>query len=317
MNQPIVWLDPAKWQAIALHGVELLVILAGTLLALGVSRRAMRLLEKRALERIQKDETVPSDASKRAQTFVKLTRQGVTVTIWVVAILVLLTTLGVDIRPILASAGIAGLALGFGAQNLVRDVISGFFLTMENQVRVGDVARINGTGGLVENIGLRTITLRDAEGTVHVFPNGTINTLANLTMGWSAAVFDIGVAYNEDTDRVSDVMRRVGAEVRADPAFATCILDDLELFGVDSFGDSAVVIKARIRTHPGKQWDVGREYRRRLKQAFDREGIEIPFPQRTVRVVEDVDARQGSGQAAVQPPGASSGAARKSPRILG
>jgi small conductance mechanosensitive channel len=197
-------------------------------------------------------------------------------------LLTILSEVGVDIAPILASAGIVGLAVGFGAQNLVRDVISGFFIVFEDQVRVGDVATINGTGGVVERITLRTIILRDMTGTVHVFPNGTITTLSNLTKGWSAYVFDIGVAYKEETDRVVDVMKRVGAELRADAAYTDKIIEDLEVFGVDQLADSAVVIKARLKTKPIEQWSVGREYMRRLKMAFDADGIEIPFPHQSI-----------------------------------
>ncbi len=164
----------------------------------------------------------------------------------------------------------------------MRDVISGFFLILENQVRIGDVAVVNGTGGLVEQINFRTIVLRDLEGVVHVFPNGTVATLANRTHGWSAYVLDVGVAYKEDVDRVMAVMRRVSEEMRSEEPFAALMLEDIEIFGVDDFADSAVVIKARLKTRPIKQWEVGREYRRRLKQAFDREGIEIPFPHRSL-----------------------------------
>jgi small conductance mechanosensitive channel len=186
--------------------------------------------------------------------------------------------LGLDITPILAGAGIAGLAVGFGAQNLVRDVISGFFMVLENQVRVGDVAVVNGTGGLVEAITFRTIVLRDLAGVVHVFPHGTVNTLANMTKEWSAYVIDVGVAYKEDTDRVVDIMRRVAEELRRDPGFGPSFLEPIEIFGVDSFRESDVTIKARLKTLPLQQWTVGREYRRRLKKAFDAEKIELGKP---------------------------------------
>jgi small conductance mechanosensitive channel len=206
--------------------------------------------------------------------------------IWAVVAVMVLGQLGLDITPILAGAGIAGLAVGFGAQNLVRDVISGFFLVLENQVRVGDVAIVNGTGGLVEAITFRTIVLRDLAGVIHVFPHGTVNTLSNMTMGWSAYVIDVGVAYKEDTDRVVEIMRRVAEEQRADPHYGAMILEPIEIFGVDAFGDSAVVIKARLKTLPLQQWNIGREYRRRLKKAFDAEGIEIPFPHRAIYMGE-------------------------------
>jgi small conductance mechanosensitive channel len=191
-----------------------------------------------------------------------------------------------DITPIIASAGIAGLAVGFGAQNLVKDVINGFFMILENQVRVGDVAVVNGTGGLVEAISFRTITLRDLSGTVHIFPNGTVTTLANMTKDWSFYVMDIGVAYKEDTDRVSAVMKEVGKELQEDPEIGPNILEPIEIMGVDNFGESEVVIKARLKTLPIQQWMVGREYRRRLKKAFDEQHIEIPFPHRTLYMGE-------------------------------
>ena len=155
-------------------------------------------------------------------------------------------------------------------------------MILENQVRVGDVAVVNGSGGLVEKVNFRTIVLRDLSGTVHVFPNGTINTMANLTSEWSAYVFDIGVAYKEDVDKVMEHMRQVGKEMRADKKFGPLMVDDVEIFGVGDFADSAVNIKGRLKTKPIKQWDVGREYRRRLKYRFDAEGIEIPFPHRSI-----------------------------------
>jgi moderate conductance mechanosensitive channel len=213
----------------------------------------------------------------------------------------ILRELRVDIAPVLTGAGIVGLAVGFGAQTLVRDVISGFFLILEDQVRVGDVAAINGTGGLVEQINLRTIVLRDAEGTVHVFPNGSITTLANRSKDYSYYVIDLGVSYREDPDRITEILREIAAEMQADPKFGPFILEPIEVLGVDAFGDWAVTLKARIKTMPLKQWDVGRELRRRIKKTFDARGIEMPFPERIVTVREDPsarvesDARSGSG----------------------
>lgn len=145
-----------------------------------------------------------------------------------------LDQIGLDITPILAGAGIVGLAVGFGAQNLVRDVINGFFMILENQIRVGDVGVVNGTGGLVEAITFRTITLRDQSGTVHIFPNGTVTTLANMTKDWSAYVMDIGVAYKEETDRVVTIMRQVGNELQQDPKSGKKILEPIEVMGVDA-----------------------------------------------------------------------------------
>ncbi|HYX07835.1 MAG TPA: mechanosensitive ion channel family protein, partial [Bacteroidales bacterium] len=189
-------------------------------------------------------------------------------------------------------AGILGLAVGFGAQELVRDFISGFFILLENQIRAGDVAIINGTGGLVEKIELRTTSLRDFSGTVHVFQNGKINSLSNMTKEWSAIVFDMGVAYKEDVDHVMKVMKEVGDEMKSSEEYGPNILEPIEIFGVDQFADSAVVIKARLKTKPIQQWTIGREYRRRLKIAFDREGIEIPFPHTTLYWGEEIKPLQ-------------------------
>ena len=190
----------------------------------------------------------------------------------------LLKEAGFDIGPILAGAGIVGLAVGFGAQNLVRDVITGIFILLEDQVRVNDVAIINGTGGLVEQINLRTTVLRGLDGTVHVFPNGTITTLSNMTHGFSYYVFDIGVAYKEDTDHVAQVVKQIGDTMMEEDAFKSDILEPVEILGVDRFADSAVIVKARIKTAPIKQWTIGREMNRRIKKKFDELGIEIPFP---------------------------------------
>lgn len=234
------------------------------------------------------------ERAKRVRTLGTLIENTIAVAVVACSVLMVLRELGIDIMPLLTGAGIAGLAIGFGAQTLVKDVIGGFFLILENQVRVGDVASINGTGGLVEAIRLRTITLRDLSGTVHVFPNGSITTLSNLSKDFSFAVLDVGVAYKEDTDRVVDVLRRVAAGLQEDPEFGPGVLEPLEVLGVDQFGESAVVIKVRMKTLPLKQWAVGRELRRRIKKTFDQEGIEIPFPHRTVFVRHQDASRVGA-----------------------
>jgi small conductance mechanosensitive channel len=226
------------------------------------------------------------ERARRVRTLGTLIYNTVGILVGGAALLMVLRELRVDIVPLLTGAGILGLAVGFGAQSLVKDVISGFFLILENQVRVGDVANINGTGGAVEGITLRTITLRDLNGTVHVFPNGSINTLANLSKDFSYAVLDVGVAYTEDVDRVFEVMTGVGETLRADATLRASILEPLEILGVEAFADSAVMIRARIKTLPLKQWAVAREYRRRLKRAFDEAGIVIPFPQMALHVSE-------------------------------
>jgi moderate conductance mechanosensitive channel len=224
------------------------------------------------------------ERAKRARTLGTVINKVVTVTLSGVVLLVMLHSFGLNITPVLTGAGILGLAVGFGAQTLVRDVISGFFLILEDQVRVGDVAAINGVGGLVEAINLRTIVLRDAEGTVHVFPNGAITTLANRSKDFSYYVVDLPISYREDPDRVAAVLEQIAAEMQADPDFAPWILEPLEMQGVDAFRDWSVVLKMRIKTVPTKQWDVGREFRKRIRRRFNEEGIEVPYP--TVRADE-------------------------------
>lgn len=242
------------------------------------------------------------ERAKRARTVGSLVRNVLTAIVLSLAGLTILREFGVDIMPVVTGAGILGLAVGFGAQTLVRDVISGFFLIFENHLRVGDVAEIEGTGGIVEAINLRTTVLRDLEGTVHVFPNGSFSRVSNRTKEFSYYVVDVGVAYKEDTDRVCEVLRAVAEDLQRDPAYSPSILAPLEVLGVDAFADSQVTIKVRIKTIPLKQWEVGRELRRRIKQAFDRHGIEIPFPHLSVYFgeasrpwrTESVDARTGS-----------------------
>jgi small conductance mechanosensitive channel len=258
-------------------GLRVVLIIALAYAIVRIVATSMRRLERDAalgggLQAIER--------AKRVQTLGKLVTNSVAAIVTGAALMMVLRELSIDIVPLLTGAGILGLAVGFGAQTLVKDVISGFFLIFENQIRVGDVAAINGTGGLVEAITLRTIVLRDNEGTVHVFPNGSINTLANRTKDFSYFVFDIGVAYHEDPDRVMRILREAGADLQADPVFGPNILEPLEVFGIEAFTDSAVTIRSRIKTVPLKQWDVGRELRRRVKIAFDRHGVEIPFPHR-------------------------------------
>ena len=216
--------------------------------------------------------------AQRLRTIGGLIKNAVNVVVMSAAVLMILQELGMDITPLLAGAGVASLAVGFGAQNLVRDVISRLLPHSRGSGPRGDVVNIDGTSGLVESVHLRTIVLRDLSGTVHIIPNGAISTLSNLTKEFSYAVLDVGIAYKEDTDHVSDVLRDIGEDLSGDPAFAPHLLAPLEILGVNEFGDSAVVIKIRIKTRPLKQWMVARELRRRIKKVFDAQGIEIPFP---------------------------------------
>ena len=202
--------------------------------------------------------------------------------------MIFLAKININIIPILSAAGIVGLAVGFGAQELVRDFITGFFILLEDGIRTGDVVTLNGTSGKVEKIELRTITLRDSSGVVHIFQNGKINTISNMTKGWSAVVFNIGVAYKEDLTNVMQVMQAVGDEMYAEEEYKVRMLNTIEISGLNNFGDSSLDIRARIRTKPGQQWGVGREYRKRLKEAFDKHNIEIPFPHQTLYWGDDM-----------------------------
>jgi small conductance mechanosensitive channel len=269
------------WIIIELPGIFIMVLVL-VLLSRGI-KMAIDQFKKVLLRRAESDPKVDSlEAGKRINTLTDILMAVVRVSLYTVFVIMLMSKFGVDVGPLLASAGIIGLAVGFGAQELVRDYISGFFMLLEDQVRTGDVAIINGTGGLVERIELRTITLRDLSGVTHIFQNGKINTLANMTKDWSAMVFDIGVAYKENVDEVMKIMAEVGDDLTNDEDFKLKILEPLEISGLNEFGNSALVIRARFKTRPGDQWTIGREYRRRLKIAFDSHGIEIPFPHTTI-----------------------------------
>ena len=272
--------------AVGIASLRIGLVLAIGYVAIRFVRLGLHQLERVMIVASDKQDQESGTAAKRAATLTGILRTIALSAIWAIIIIESLQMAGLDIAPILAGAGILGLAVGFGAQNLLRDLISGFFIILEDQVRLGDVAVINGTGGAVETITFRTISLRDFSGVVHIFPNGGITTLSNMTKDWSAFVLDMGVAYREDTDRVVEVMRTVGEGLRQDQAFGSLIIEPIEIVGVENFADSAVTIRARIKTKPAEQWKIGREYRRRLKKAFDAQGIDIPFPMRTLLMGE-------------------------------
>jgi small conductance mechanosensitive channel len=258
-------------------GLRIVLILVIMFVALHLVKGAMRKLEsllKGAL---------PTPAQiKRAETLSHVIRDVARVAILAVSALMVLSELGLNLGPLLAAAGIGGLAVGFGAQNIVKDVLSGFFILLEDSIRVGDVVEIAGVGGLVEEVRLRAITLRDLSGNVHVVPNGAVDKVKNMTKDYSYYLFDLGVAYREDVDEVMAVVAEIAEGLRADRHFADDILEPLEMLGVDQFADSAVIIKCRIKTKPIQQWRIGREMNRRIKKTFDAKGIEIPFPHHTL-----------------------------------
>ncbi|PKN63510.1 MAG: mechanosensitive ion channel family protein [Deltaproteobacteria bacterium HGW-Deltaproteobacteria-15] len=227
------------------------------------------------------------ELKKRANTLGAFVRYVSVIAIALIAAMMILGEMRVDIGPILAGAGVLGLAIGFGAQSLVKDWLSGFFILLEDQFRVGDVVEVGGKGGLVEEINLRMTILRDLNGNVHYVRNGQIDTVTNMTKDYSRYVFNIGVAYREDVDEVMEVIKLIDEGLRNDPEFKDDILQPLEVMGVDQFADSAVIIKARTTTKPIKQWRIGREFNRRLKKKFDELGIEIPYPHLTLYMGSD------------------------------
>ena len=231
--------------------------------------------------------------AKRGRTLGELLQNLVSVAIVAIASLMVLQELGVNIMPILTGAGIMGLAIGFGAQTLVKDVISGFFLILEDQIRVGDVAEINGASGMVETIHLRTIVLRDMRGAVHVFPCGGVTTLVNLTKDYSYAVLDLQVSNKHDTDEVVEILKTVAEDLRSSETFGLMMVDPLEVVGLESLAEASFTIRVRIKTLPLKQWDIAREFRRRIKKAFDAAGIESPLPLRDI-VVRHLGAKNAA-----------------------
>ena len=219
---------------------------------------------------------------RRVTTLVPLLRSVLQAVIGVLAGLLILSELGVDIAPLLAGAGILGLAVGFGAQTLVKDLLTGVTILMEDGATVGDVIEVAGHSGIVEEMRVRLIRLRDLSGAVHFIPYSEVTSIINYTKDFSFALFEIGVAYREDTDEVCGVLNEVTEGMRHDRVHGPDMLEDLEILGVERFGDSAVVIKVRIKTRPGRQWAIAREFNRRMKHVFDERGIEIPFPHTTV-----------------------------------
>ena len=262
-------------------GLRIVVILMASYVLVRIVGEASRQLEAHVSRAVGPD---LADRTKRARTLGGLVRNAATSLVVSLATLMILREVHVDITPILTGAGILGLAVGFGGQTFVRDLISGFFLIVENQIRVGDVAIINGTGGTIEQINLRTVVLRDGDGTIHVFPSGAIAQLANRSKDFSYYTTDVAVSYRNDLDRVMATLRQVGDELAADAQLQPLILAPLEILGVEALRESQVAIRVRIKTRPLKQADVGRELLRRIKPAFEAADIEIPSPHQPINL---------------------------------
>lgn len=267
--------------------IRIAVILVLAYLANALVNRLVRAVYKYSVRMMERAGGGPSfefELEKRARTVTGVVRGSLAVLIWTIALIMVLKEMRFDIAPLLAGAGVVGVAVGFGAQSLIKDVLNGLFMLMENQLRVNDVAVINGKGGLVEEINLRTTILRSEDGAVHIFPNGSITGISNLTREFSYYVFTTSVGYREDTDHVIGVLKSIGTELMAEEPYKSIILAPLEVMGVDQLGDAAVTIKSRFKTVAMQQWTVGREMNRRIKIKFQEADIEIPFPSQTIQL---------------------------------
>lgn len=236
---------------------------------------AARALSDRVRLRLLAEGGEDSHARKRATTLTGIVRVACVAIVWVTAFVMVLSEAGIAVGPVLAAAGVGGIAIGFGAQSLVRDVIAGFFILMENQFDVGDVAEVAGVSGAVESISLRTTVLRGLDGTRHVVPNGEIRVSSNLTKGYSRYVVDVPLPYDTEVDEVVAVARRVAEEMRWEPAWARAITAPLEVLGVEDYADRGAMLRMYVQTLPGHQWGVGREFRARLQRALREQGLEI------------------------------------------
>jgi small conductance mechanosensitive channel len=282
----LTFLHASQWGAPTIIAVRVAAIAVVAWIVGGVLNRTIRLFRVRIAGRLHDAEQV-----RRAETIGRVLRYLASTIVTLIAAVLILSELGVSVAPILGAAGVVGLAVGFGAQSLVKDYFTGFFLLLENQLTTGDVVRVADRSGLVEDVTLRFVRLRDYEGNVHFIPNNLITSVTNMSRGFAQAVIDVGVAYREDTDAAVETMREVGRDMRADDAFSTRILADLEVAGVERWDDSAVILRCRFKVAPLEQWGIRREFLRRLKKEFDARGIEIPFPHLTVYAGID---KQGS-----------------------
>ncbi|MCC6531712.1 MAG: mechanosensitive ion channel family protein [Burkholderiales bacterium] len=280
----------------ALAALRIALILVAAWIIAAVLRRLIRLFQERIGARI-----ADAEAVKRAATLGRVIRYLANVLISLIAAMLILAEIGISVAPILGAAGVVGIAVGFGAQSLVKDYFTGFFILLENQIRQGDVVDIAGKSGLVEEVTLRFVRLRDYDGNVHYVPNGLITAVTNKSRGFAHAVIDIGIGYGEDLERVFSIMREVAQALRSDPAFAPKIMDELEIAGVENWAESAVMLRARLKVTPLEQWTVRREYLRRLKKAFDEAEIEIPVPH--LKVYSGADKRGFPPLPASQPQG--------------
>ena len=259
------------------HGIKIIGIVVASYL---IVKFGKIFIEKAVRKAVVSDHFLTKEAErKREDTLIRIFNAALKVVVWLVAILTILPEVGINVGPLLAGAGIAGVAIGFGAQYMVRDFIAGLFIILENQYRIGDVVCFDGTCGLVEDIDLRKTVLRDLDGIVHNIPNGEIKKASNLSKDFARVNLNVGVSYDSDLEKVIEVVNRVGKELAEDPNWKEFIIKPPQFLRVENFADSAIIIKILGETQPLKQWDVTGELRKRIKIAFDKEGIEIPFQQ--------------------------------------
>jgi moderate conductance mechanosensitive channel len=278
-------LNPDYFAPVLSNAVRIVLILVFAYVATRAVARMLVGLRNYCVKMMLKSGGTEYELEKRAETIQNLSRNAFFMVIWMIALLMILNEMNFDVRPLLAGAGVAGVAVGFGAQNIIKDVLGGVFLMMENQIRVNDVVVINGKTGLVEEMNLRTTVLRGEDGAVHIFPNGIIQGLTNLTREYSYYVFNLSVAYAEDTDRVVSVLSGIAEELSQEEPYRAAVLAPLEVLGVDKLADSGAVIKARFKTIPNQQWLVGREMNRRIIKRFEEAKITMPSASPTVNVV--------------------------------
>lgn len=270
--------DPQALWALIKTMLRILLIMTIAAILMKISSKLIIKLKQHLKVRAEGD----AEELKRIDTLGRVFRYIATILIAVIAIVEVLHELGISIAPILAAAGVVGVAVGFGAQSLIKDYFNGFFILLENQIRQGDVVDAGGKAGFVEEVTLRFIKMRDYDGNVHYVPNGIITTVTNMSRGFAQSVIDVGVAYRENVDEVMQIMHQVGEGMRTDEEFQFKILDNMEMAGVDRLGDSAVTIRCRFKVQALEQWGVRREFLKRIKAEFDKRGIEIPYPHLTI-----------------------------------
>jgi small conductance mechanosensitive channel len=293
LNDIVKWLSEADPRLMVVVRILLIALVAW--IAVAMLGRLVRLFRERVAARMQ-----DSEALKRANTLSRVFRYLVTVIVSLIAGMLVLAELGISVAPILGAAGVVGIAVGFGAQSLVKDYFTGFFILLENQIRQGDVVEIAGKSGIVEELTLRFVRLRDYEGNVHYIPNGLITAVTNRSRGYANAVIDVSISYQASIDDALAAMRAVGAELRADPVFGAKILEGLEIAGVDRWVDTSLTLRGRFKVTPNEQWNVKREYLRRLKSAFAEGGIALPQP--TVMLASPLPADAAPPAAGGPPP---------------